>query len=43
MKYVTPSAELFRLADQDILTFSVQEEGNAASDVLSFDKLINNG
>lgn len=42
MKYTTPYAELFSIPEQDILTFSFQAEGNAASDVLDFNRLVVN-
>ena len=40
MKYVAPYAMLFTLEEQDILTFSFQEEGNADNDVLDFGDLL---
>jgi hypothetical protein len=40
MKYVTPFAEIISASKQDILTFSVQKEGDARSDVLDFNDLV---
>ena len=40
MKYTTPYAEIVCIPQQDVLTFSFQNEGNAASDVLDFDRLV---
>jgi len=40
MKYVTPYLELLAMEEQDILTFSVQEAGNADNDVLDFGDLL---
>lgn len=39
MKYVTPSAMIVAMPDQDILTFSYQDAGNAQSDIIYFDDL----
>jgi len=41
MKYVAPYAMVVLMPDQDILTFSFQEEGNAQSDYINFDDLVN--
>ena len=41
MKYVTPSLMIVAMSDQDVLTFSFQEEGNAPSDIIHFDDLVN--
>ena len=40
MKYVTPSATVIAMPDQDILTFSFQQEGNAQSDIMNFEDLV---
>lgn len=41
MKYTTPYVELIHFISQDVLTLSYQAEGDAASDVLDFNQLVN--
>ena len=41
MKYTTPYVELVCISEQDVLTFSYQAQGDAASDVLDFSQLVN--
>ena len=40
MKYVRPFVEILSASEQDVLTFSVQKEGYASSDVLDFNDLL---
>lgn len=40
MRYVKPNLEILSMPTQDIMAFSVEEEGYASSDVLDFNDLL---